>query len=197
MFKDSQIRNCIGWAIIPMWAATLCVVVSSLMVGHWVTLPHPDSGSTMQVSDGIVTSAGGYRTYHFLYGNCPCSRRVLKQVLTRCPIEGANERIVLVGSDREFEEKALLQGFELDVVTPVRLKDTYGVESAPLLVITKDDGTICYSGGYTSRKQGLDFQDVEIVSRTISGSMVEGLPVFGCAVSSELKAIIDPLNLKY
>jgi hypothetical protein len=201
MLNSNQIRKSIGWIIIPLWTGSLCVVVASLMAGHWVSLPHPAQGSMLKsASEGellTLETESQFFTFHFLYGDCPCSRRVLKQVLSRQPIENANERVVLIGNDSKFEKMAVDRNFDLDVVTPQELKSKYGIESAPLLVVTDGNGLIRYSGGYTSRKQGLDYQDREIISQTIRGEVVAGLPLYGCAVSKSLKAIVDPLNLKY
>jgi hypothetical protein len=185
-----------------MWAGTLCLIVAGLMAGHWIPLPHPEAGSqliTAETENAIQSTNddAAYFTFHFLYSDCPCSRRALTQVVKRKPIAFANERIVLVGNNSALETSAIDQGYEVEVVTPETLKSKYGVESAPLLVVTDERGKVRYAGGYTSRKQGLDFQDTRIITDTISGKTVDGLPLYGCAVSKNLKAIIDPLNLKY
>ncbi|TWU04076.1 hypothetical protein [Neorhodopirellula pilleata] len=181
------------------WVAGLLLVCASLMVGHWVTLPHPRAGEIVPRTVGWATPSDSEKqvfAFHFLYGDCPCSRRVLKHVLSRQPIPGAIERIVLIGQDQQGQADAIGLGFEVDVVTPAQLKELYGVESAPLLVVSDGSGTIRYSGGYTSRKQGLDIQDQTIIQKTIADQDVEGLPLYGCAVSKSLRAIVDPLNLK-
>lgn len=193
------ILKTVGWVFFPLWAGTLCVIVASLMAGHWVVLPRPVHGAQLPIesfSEAGLNAENDCHTFHFLYSDCACSKRVFKQVLNRKPIANANERIVLVGENSELEASARKQEFDLDVVTPEELKSSYGVESAPLLVITDGLGTIRYSGGYTSRKQGLDVQDVDIIQRTLAGDEVEGLPLYGCAVSKGLQAIVDPLNLK-
>ena len=169
------------------------------MVGHWVTLPHPDENDEMRPS-GIhrVVNVHSENTlaFHFLYGDCPCSRRVLRHVVDRMPLDGAREHIVLIGQDDELVQLAQSQGFSVDVVTPRTLKQTYGVEAAPLLVVTDGEGRIQYSGGYTSRKQGLDIQDIKIIQQVMVGDKPIDLPLYGCAVSKKLKSIIDPLHFK-
>jgi len=52
-------------------------------------------------------------------------------------------------------------------------------------------------GGYTERKQGFDIQDVSIVERLRNEKSVAELPLFGCAVSRSLQALLDPLGIKY
>ncbi len=72
----------------------------------------------------------------------------------------------------------------------------YGIESAPLMIVDDAHGVIRYAGGYTSRKQGLDYQDQAIVHQLLSGAEVDPLPLFGCAVSQRLKQMVDPFRLK-
>ena len=201
MTKVKLILNRFSWILFPMWAGSLCVVIASLMVGHWVSLPHPTPGTKLSINDGENEESSSkpseFLTYHFLYSDCPCSRRVLKQIANRSSIREANEKVVLVGEAVEIESTLRQNGFEVEVTSPASLKSKWGVESAPLMVMTDREGTILYSGGYTSRKQGLDYQDEEIINQVISGEHVPGLPLYGCAVSKSLKALVDPLNLKY
>ena len=56
-------------------------------------------------------------------------------------------------------------------------------------------GEVRYAGGYTERKQALFPRDREIVAALRAGDEVTPLPVFGCAVSNELKRTINPLRL--
>lgn len=200
--------------IVVVWGGALLMVTSSLMVGHWVTLPHPATGTTIgtlvsqptgglsQVTDPLTEmpifdgSSKRIFAFHFLYGDCPCSRRVLRTIVDRDPVHGVSERIVLIGDDPELKSKAIARGFEVETVTPDELKDRYGVDAAPLLLVANSNGLIQYSGGYTSRKQGLDVSDVSIIHHIVNGQTVEELPLYGCAVSDTLKSIIDPLGLK-
>ncbi len=190
--------------VLPVWALLLMVVIASLMANHWVSLPHPALGATVTVTDlsnpssGSVTSLDDSRWFalHVLFAECPCSRRVLKHVVSREPLSGVRERIVFIGKDEELQQLAIHNGYEIECLSAEELGTKYGIESAPLLLVTEPSGTIRYSGGYTPRKQGLDIQDAEIISNTLAGKTVTELPVYGCAVSQNLKAIVDPFGLK-
>ena len=120
-----------------------------------------------------------------------------RRVIERSPVPGSIETIVLVGEDPENEKLALEKGFSVDIVTPDNLRAKYGVDAAPLLIVTDLEGAIRYSGGYTSRKQGLDVQDEKMIRSLVQGDSIEELPVYGCAVSKDLQSIVDPFNLKY
>lgn len=196
-------RKVIRLLMLPLWAASLCAIVSTLMASHWATLPHPETGSQLPtesetVGEDLNEDNGRIRlTYHFLYSGCRCSQRVIEHLLKRGPIENASEQIVLVGSDAELESRILNARYRLVVISEAELKERYDVEAAPLMVIADMQGKIRYSGGYSSRKQSLDYQDVAIIAKAIKGDEVEGLPVYGCAVSTRLQKIVDPLGIKY
>ncbi len=186
--------------LLASWALTMIVVGSCLMVSHWVPLPRPEvddhqwwhtlaNTRTDQVS-------GRWSAFHFLYAECPCSRRVLEHVIARAPHDDVVERIVLVGKNPSLGETAEQLGYEVDCISPEQLMIKYGVESAPLLVVFDPQGMPRYVGGYTSRKQGPDIQDGTIITRLLAGQEVEPLPLYGCAVSSSLQSIVDPLGLK-
>jgi hypothetical protein len=66
-----------------------------------------------------------------------------------------------------------------------------------LLIVVDPGGTPRYAGGYTIRKQGLDYQDLEILAELRRGSSAERLPAYGCAVSDELQSALDPIGIKY
>jgi hypothetical protein len=200
--------NLISPFAVTIWALGMLTVSASLMASHWITLPHPELGINLKgfssqplfrLDDTTTKDAeikAGPLAFHFLYGDCPCSRRILKHVLARSPVAGSSERIVFVGNDPEMEEEAIQCGYEVDVVTPIELQTKYGIESVPLLVVTESTGEILYSGGYTSRKQSLDIHDKEIIEGIARGESMDDFPLYGCAVSEELKSIIDPLGLK-
>lgn len=196
--STKRTRRLLASAAIPVWAISMTLVVAYLMVGHWVPLPHPEAGETLSVESrrDVVMPEVEWTAFHILNGSCPCSRRVLKHVTERDPLNGVVERIVLIEENAETLRLLVNAGYLVDCVTPAELKKKYGVESAPLLVVTDSSGTIVYAGGYTSRKQGLDFQDTRIIESVVLGNQPESLPLYGCAVSDSLKSIIDPLGFK-
>jgi hypothetical protein len=191
--------NRIGQFGIGLWAGGMILVVACLMVSHWVVLPHPkttDQVWTTQLNQTLGIHSEQWTALHFLYGNCPCSRRILDHLVNRFPIDGCREKIVFIGEDREMTEAAGKRGYEVDEVTPEGLKTRYGVEAAPLLTVLDPSGNIRFAGGYTTHKQGPQIQDVNIIQQLIRRENVGELPLFGCAVSNELKSLVDPLGLK-
>jgi hypothetical protein len=174
-------------------------VVAYLMVSHWVVLPHPasdDPAWSARLKRTRSNNSEQWTVFHFLYGNCPCSRRILCHIVNRFPVAGCREVIVFIGEDKEMTEAAVQRGFEVDYVTPEELKARYGVEAAPLLTVLDPAGNVGFTGGYTTHKQGPQIQDEKIIRALLDGMSVENLPLFGCAVSKELKSLVDPLGLK-
>lgn len=176
----------------------MVTIIAYLMIGHWAVLPHPeteDSDWQLRLTAAQSVDRQQWSAIHFLYDNCACSRRVLEHVLNSSPVEGVTERIVLV-SDEPAKIERSGRSIDVEYVTPIQLKEHYGVESAPLLVVMDDQQIVRYSGGYTALKQGPEIKDREIISRLRAGKEVAELPLYGCAVSAELKKLIDPLGLK-
>jgi hypothetical protein len=181
-----------------LWAPSCLVLVACLMVAHWVTLPVPESHDPRLAKglDGLHRGPG-WLAVHVLYAECPCSQKLVRHLLDRGALPDVEETILLVGDDGSLAADAPARGYAVEVVTQVELARRFGVESAPLLAVVDPRGTVRYVGGYTPRKQGADVHDVEIVAALRRGDGAAELPLFGCAVSRELQAMLDPLNLKY
>ncbi|MEO1528899.1 MAG: hypothetical protein AAFX06_26055 [Planctomycetota bacterium] len=198
-FTMQGIRRLGGSLVVVVWLAVTGVCVASLTAAHWITLPHPPVGDTLKAVVAEDERHDQLRAFHFLYRDCPCSRRVLDDVLDRPSVEGVIERVVLISVSAHDDAETINfpEDFEVDRCTPPELLSRYGVESAPLLVVVRNDGEIVYSGGYTTRKQGPEIRDEEILTALARSESVESLPVYGCAVSEELQQLVDPLRLKY
>ncbi|GAB5496087.1 MAG: hypothetical protein Phyf2KO_11670 [Phycisphaerales bacterium] len=199
MDKEVLMTNTIGNNItkvsLVLWAICGVIVGAALMVSHWVPLPHPseDDGVLRAALQEQGNSGDSWTLTHFLYTECPCSLRIMDHVLARGRVDYVSERFVLIGDSMP---SGLAEGFVYQVVEPDELLDRYGIESAPLFTVTDTDGAVRYVGGYTARKQGLDVSDLAIVQKLQNGKHVEPLPVYGCAVSTRLKDIVDPLRIK-
>ncbi|MEZ6117923.1 MAG: hypothetical protein R3C28_15310 [Pirellulaceae bacterium] len=181
-----------------VWLSAMSLVTASLMVSHWVPLPPPEVDSPdLAVKLGQANTAPTWRAFHFLYSDCPCSRRVLRKILERSPMDDVVERIVLVGSANEWETRIRDLGYEFDGLNSVELESNYGIRAVPSLVVVSAAGDIRYSGGYTARKQGPDIADQRIIQSVLAGNDIESFPVYGCAVTKDLQVLVDPLGLKY
>lgn len=195
-------RWLLGRLALIIWAGGLLSVGSTLMAGHWVSLPLPDT------MDPAIRSAVAARrlpmeqdrwlALHVLYSECPCSRRIFDHVLTSARPAGISERILLIGEDAEMAAQARAAGFPVEVLGQDALVARYHLTAAPALLIASPEDEIRYLGGYTLRKQGPEIQDVSLIERAqAAGRPLAALPLFGCAVSQSLQDALDPMGIKY
>lgn len=197
-------------ALLVVWAPVVLLVLSSLMTSHWVPLPTPNTQSerlragiaaleaTTPNGPGRVPAADSWTIYHVLYAGCRCSRLVFDYLSERLPQGELREVVLLIGGeDEQLSAACQASGVACIELTQEQLENEFGIESAPLFVVVDPAGEPLYVGGYTDRKQGLDYRDLDIVARLRDGEQVTPLPVFGCGVSTSLQDALDPLGLKY
>ena len=196
MPRAPWIRRAVVPALFVAWFCLSSVVVGTLMVGHWVTLPTPDRDDARTSLDGLRTTDAPLLVVHVLYADCACSRRIFDHLADSARPEHAEEVVLLVGAAPEFEARAPNNGIRIHRVKAKALKTEFGIESAPLLAVLSRT-RVEYIGGYTERKQGPAFRDVAIVDRIASDLEAKELPLFGCGVSAQLQALLDPLHIKY
>jgi len=190
----------IGRILLSVWAPAAFVAIGTLAVGHWWTLPKPDAKDPLVVAaihDRWQGSSHRWVGVHVLYSMCKCSERILRHLAERRPLPDMTEAVVLVEPNAEFERLIRDAGYELEVLTPSELSEKYHIESVPMFALMDGKGALRYLGGYTERKQGLTIQDVSIIERARAQQSVAELPLFGCAVSRSLQALLDPLGIKY
>ena len=214
LLEGSALEKLAARVVLSLWFPSVLVVCAYLLGGHILTLPSP-TGDSVRLTSAVATMRGhGASTadrwivLHVLYEDCRCSARVLDHLLSRRAEPGETERIVLVStrwgaepSEERAEDGALAArieaaGFELERTSPEALESRYGIQAAPLLVVSDPTGRVRYVGGYTDRKQSVAIRDREILHDLRQGGSVEALPVFGCAVSKTLGESVDPLGLR-
>jgi hypothetical protein len=184
-----------------VWVPLLVAVGASLMVSHLYALPRPATGDT-KVAEALNSlrkpnEQNSWLAVHVLYAECRCSQRIVKHLASRKPLAGVSEKLLLVGENSEYLNSAIASGFDARAIRPRELESTYHLTAAPLLVVLDPAGNVRYLGGYTERKQGPDIRDVAVIQNLMRGERAAELPLFGCAVSKKLQAMLDPFGLKY
>lgn len=186
------------------WAALVSIIGATLLNAHWVPLPLPDRDAPELGTALATTLDPGERdrwlAVHVLYTDCPCSVRIIEHLLDSERPAAAIDKVILVGDPYDFERRLRGAGFWVEAVSPEALRRRFAIEAAPLLAVLAPQtqgGHVEYLGGYTSRKQGPDIQDVEIIERLASHDGVTEHPVYGCGVSRRLQRLLDPLGVKY
>jgi hypothetical protein len=167
------------------------------MAGHTYTLPHP--AATDPVLAGAMhrlVKSAGWTVVHVLYGRCRCSRLIIDAIASGPRPPNVTEMVVAVDPGADWATRLGQRGIPIVPTDQAGLKRDYGVVAAPLLVVLDPSGQVVYSGGYTSRKQGPEIEDVAIVAALRAQTVPKTLPVFGCATASDLAKALDPLGLK-
>lgn len=182
------------------WAPVALAIGTTLMATHWRTLPMPAAddarllGALAQLRED--DEAERWLVVHVLYAACRCSRNVVDHLVDAPRPVGLAERILLVGATPELDAKLASSPIPVVRVRPEELAERYAIEAAPLLLVVDPAGTLRYRGGYSERKQAEALQDVAIIESLRGDGEVAALPLFGCAVSDELRRMLDPLGLR-
>jgi hypothetical protein len=186
---------------LSVWVAVVLLVSAYLLGGHLLTLPKP-APTDSRLTAAIATARGPndlgrWFVLHVLYEGCRCSARVLDHLLSRGASPFGAERVLLVGDPTPDVAKRITSaGYELESLTSEQIDLRFGIQAAPLMIVSDATNKIRYVGGYTDRKQSPDFHDLEIFAALSTGRTVSSLPVFGCAVSADLQAMLDPFGLR-
>jgi hypothetical protein len=196
-------KRLVSRSIFFVWVALLFVTSTSLTAAHLFTLPKPDVSDrvTKHALDSLRSSSerDSWLAVHVMYAQCRCSRRILEHLASSPRPHGAREKLLLVGSREDLAptlERIAARGIALHPTTAEDLRDRFHVASAPLLLVLSPAGTISYSGGYTEHKQGPKPRDAQIIAQLMQAQEPVVLPLFGCAVSKELQALLDPIGLR-
>lgn len=194
-----SLRHRFGQITIAAWLALVLVAGSYLLGAHLLTLPEPDveDARFQQAVAAVPPGDTGWHVVHFLFASCPCSRGVFDHLTEEPRPAGVHERLVLIDDPSgDWAADAREAGFEVESISADELAERYGVEAAPLMVVVDPDGVPQFVGGYTDRKRGPVYHDVDVIEALLAGSAPNDLPLFGCAVSRQLRQTVDPLALR-
>jgi hypothetical protein len=188
----------LGRAGLSLWFVAMVAVSGTLLGRHIIALPRPANDAALaHVMSSLrgLDGAGLWMTVHVLYAECSCSKLVAEHILAGGRPPGVIERVILIGREADLEARLGKMGLPVTRVTEDEAATRFHVVAAPTLVVLAPDDTVRYVGGYTERKQGPDPRDLAILASARAGNQVPSLPIFGCAVSANLRASLNPLGL--
>ena len=188
----SFLRRHLGGATVTAWFAVMIAIGAGLLAKHVVAMPRPQAALLTPALKTLRTPQehDQWLAVHVLYSDCRCSQRVAEHLATTERPKDWSEIVLWVGD--EAPPEGLAEHFDLRGTTAAQLA-SYGVEAAPSMILADPAGHIRYSGGYTDRKQGPVIEDLRILRAVHNDESVSNLPLFGCAVSSRLKANLSTL----
>ncbi|MEO6952088.1 MAG: hypothetical protein ABI321_09760 [Polyangia bacterium] len=177
------------------WGVVVSIMCTYMLAPHVLALPVPSRNVARAVStvEHRGDEQGRWLALHVLASGCGCSARVLDHLLASERPAGVVEKILWIGAPSPQLELARQKGFRVAYLTGEQLAAIYHVEAVPLYVVVDPAGSVRYTGGYTSRKQGPDPRDLEILASLRANHEVAALPLFGCAASHTLQRTLDPL----
>jgi hypothetical protein len=187
-----------SWTLLSGWAAALLFVGAVLLGRHVVALPKPERNPITTRAFAALREPGDHGRWlavHVLYAGCKCSARIVDHLAQAEPNPSVREVVLWVGQDLQSQARLAGAGFRVRGLEPEVLRDRFGVEAAPVLIVLDPQDRARYVGGYTSRKQGPDIQDRKVLAALLGGARPAENPVLGCAVSGRLKTALDPLGL--
>ncbi len=177
--------------IFGAWFAIVAILSAFLVALHAVPLP--------STTISPAPASGTWRATHTLGADCGCSAYVADALLARGPRHGWDETILLVGHQPALLSQLRAAGFAAETLSPAELTRRTGLQGAPWLALHAPGGATAYSGGYAPSRPGINAAalfDATIMDRVRHGETVSAYPSFGCAISRELRARLDPLSLK-
>ena len=183
--------------LFAIWLVLVSVALASLMAGHTVAFLPPSPRQLAQLPG--AQGARAWRLVHIFAPDCLCSRTVSDRLLERGTLPGSEELVILAGPDATLAARLRERGFHVQDLRTAELKEKYGIEGVPWLVIFSPAGEALYSGGYNDHpiSKHTRIRDLELFAQAKNGQAPAPLPAYGCATSERLKRLLDPLHLKY
>jgi hypothetical protein len=184
--------------LLGAWGLATVVAGGQLMAPHLLAFRTPTGDEARDAALATLRPEGagaGWTAFHVLYASCGCSVRVLEHLADSERPANLQEVVLWVGAPSGHLAALQRRGFRVVMTDPDELASRYHVEAAPLLVAIDERGQARYAGGYTSRKQGPAIQDRELLAQARAGGAPASLPLFGCAVSDRLRALVTPLPI--
>jgi hypothetical protein len=190
------IRRLAVFSVFGAWLILATVAASTLTAWHSIAVP-------VSTNSAGLTKGGstGWRITHYLSSECGCSQGVASYLESRGPLSQATEEVVLIastdrGRDAAFRGRLSEKNFRVELISE-NDASTDGVQGVPTLEIVAPTGRVAFRGGY--RKLGAApgaYLDVAILSGLMASRPVGAIPIYGCATSTRLRRLLDPLGLK-
>jgi len=188
-----RLRNRVGKATLVVWFTVMTMFSAGMLARHLLAMPAPTRTARLGHHLSALQRPGAppsWLAVHVLSSECTCSKRVVAHLLESQRPAGWTEIVLWVGDLEPSAE--LVRRFDVRRVTAADLA-RYEIEAAPLLVAVTPDGDVRYAGGYTDRKQGPVFHDLDILAAARASADLPSFPLFGCATSERLKSALANL----
>ena len=180
----SSLRNIFARTAVAAWFVVLTTLCAGLLARHAIALPSPEPTAALgKRLSGFVSGDRTFLAVHVLSSDCKCSLRIARHLTESQRPSGWREVVLWVGDEAPATE--LVARFETRRIRASELAEL-GIEAVPMLIAVDPNGDVRYVGGYTDRKQGPVFRDLDVLTmaRVIA---LSPMPVYGCATSERLQ----------
>jgi hypothetical protein len=156
----------------------LSFVLSLWFVGVSVPL------ATLAAQRDLEQALGGDTTIvHVLVAGCECSQAVAEHLVGRGADRSEREQVWIVGEFGSLRERLARAGYRTYAASADQIRETLGIEAAPLLLIYERGGAaVLYAGGYSPQRptRPEDVRVAAIVSAARAGKSPTPFPVYRC-----------------
>lgn len=193
MASVGRLRGGIGGIALATWFGVMTLVCAGLLARHVLAMPTPTRTARLAQHLATLRHPGQPKQWlavHVLDSECKCSQRVANHLVETTRPAGVTEVVLWVGP--VAPPPSLGEHFEVRRVTGEELA-RYEIEAAPLLIAVSPENVVAYAGGYTDRKQGPVFHDLDVLASVMTSHAVTTLPLFGCATSARLRNALSTL----
>ncbi|MBK1878289.1 hypothetical protein [Pelagicoccus mobilis] len=192
--KSKRVRRSILVSLVCLWVVSISVPLGLFSASHMAVLPVAEE-SVIESSENWE----GWRLVHVLAEDCPCSKSVIEYLVQRNAQQTLVEEVVLLDGSDALVDRLRMSGFSVTVLEAEDLCESLGSEGVPFFQVIEGGRSPRYSGAYfdSAHRATNGFLDLKTYSRIKDGGFVLNRPVFGCATSERLRALLDPFGLKY
>ena len=191
---SSTLRKRVGLLFLAFWVPAITVVTATLMSSHVVAMPEPRDAEKLHDALQTLAPGPGRRLVHLVPDDCSCTNNLLRHLLER-GAEAPAEYLVFLGHRAGLSEKAVSAGYRYRELSAGVAESRLSLQAAPVLAVLQGSA-LSYAGGYFDEPAAVHARTERILAGIDAGRPPEGLPIFGCVLTEELRRRTDPFGLK-
>jgi hypothetical protein len=181
-----------------VWAAATLIGIAALSLPHIAPMPaQAREAKLLPELLKLRKRSGAEFLVHVIPARCSCTERLFAHLMKRGPFRGVEELVLFIGEDAGKERLAAAAGFRFTTVSHGDFATRFALDAAPVLFVFDANARLEYAGGYFDHPATIFARDERIVAELAAGGAPRPLPIYGCPVSAQLQASLDPLGILY
>ena len=151
--------------------------------------------ATLAAQRDLEQALGGDTTMvHVLVAGCECSQAVAEHLVERGADPSEREQVWIVGESVSLHDRLERAGYRTYAVSADQIRETLGIEAAPLLLVYERGGDkVLYAGGYSPQRptRPEDVRLTAIVGAARTGKSPTPFPVYRCLDGIQARRALD------